>query len=66
MKITKRQLKRIIKEAIDVVDDEPDSQVDIDPVMLRDALVDATTNTVAQVVDKEVRAMVNRASGRVD
>jgi len=34
--------------------------------MLRDALVDATTNTVAQVVDKEVRAMVNRASGRVD
>ena len=53
-------------EFIDVVDDEPDSQVDIDPVMLRDALVDATTNTVAQVVDKEVRAMVNRASGRVD
>jgi len=53
-------------EFIDVVDDESDPQIDIDPVMLRDALVHATTDTVARVVDKEVRAMVNRASGRVD
>jgi len=51
---------------IDLVDNASDDCLDIDPVMLRDVLVDATKDTVAQVVNHEVRAMVNRVSGRVD
>jgi len=54
------------EEFIDLIEEEPDGRLDIDPSVLKDALVDATKDTVAQVVNEEVRAMVNRVSGRVD
>ena len=54
------------EEFIDLIEEEPDGRFDIDPFVLKDALVDATKDTVAQVVNEEVRAMVNRVSGRVD
>jgi HK97 family phage prohead protease len=54
------------EEFIELVEGDDDLRLDIDPAMLREVLVDATTDTVAQVVNQEVRAIVNRASGRVD
>jgi HK97 family phage prohead protease len=53
-------------EFIELVEGDSDLHVDIDPDMLRDVLIDATTDTVSQVVNEQVRAVVNRASGRVD
>jgi HK97 family phage prohead protease len=54
------------EEFIELVEGDDDLRLDIDPEMLREILVDATTDTVARVVNQEVRAMVNRTSGRVD
>jgi HK97 family phage prohead protease len=54
------------KEFVDLIEEKRDGRFDIDLSVLKDALVDATKESVAQVVNEEVRSMVNRVSGRVD
>ena len=54
---------------IDLVDNAFDDRLDVDPAMLRmesEVLIDATKDTVASVIDHEVREIMNRVRGRVD